>query len=86
MDWVKKEIADIRDLEEYLADFNEKTHEEEFTESKLQTEDSREKSEGSSKKIVIKVKTEKTPEIRLIMKEDMVDEFKPVIEIDYFED
>lgn len=85
-DWVKKEIADIRDLEEYLADFNEKTHEEEFTESKPQTEGSREKSEGSSKKIVIKVKTEKTPEIRLIMKEDMVDEFKPVIEIDYFED
>lgn len=84
--WVKKEIADIRDLEEYLSEFNEKTSEEEITESKPQRDDSTEKSEESSKKIVIKVKTEKTPEIRLIMKEDMVDDFKPIIEIDYLED
>lgn len=84
--WVKKEIADIRDLEEYLSDFSENTSEEDLAESTVQLEDFDKKNEESSKKIVIKVKTEKTPEIRLIMKEDMVDEFKPVIEIDYVED
>lgn len=84
--WVKKEIADIKDLEEYIASFNQKNTEEDITESKPKTDDSINKKEESSKKIVIKVKTEKTPEIRLIMKEDMVNDFKPVIEIDYLKD
>lgn len=136
-DWVKKEIADIRALEEYESNFKEEDGEEEQTlqrvlddftsktKSKLPKESQEQldfinsallelekqnsnnelsdkiikkrdekfsqhkvgKTEDkSSKKVVIKVKTEKTPVIRIVMREDMIDEFKPVIDIDYLDD
>lgn len=134
-DWVKKEIADVRALEEYESITNEKVEEEEQTLQKVlddftsenktklpkksqeqldfinsalmelekqknvnkelsekiikkrNQQFSKDKKESkSSKKVVIEVKTEKTPVIRVIMREDMIDEFKPVIDIDYVDD
>lgn len=94
--WVKKEIADIRAREEYEYDLQDKVDEissqkvlDDFTSQKKKDiikSQSLKKEKSSSKKIVIKVKTEKTPVIRLIMREDMLDEFKPVIDIDYIDD
>ncbi|MDO5847958.1 MAG: hypothetical protein Q4P18_00275 [Methanobrevibacter sp.] len=137
-DWIKKEIAEIRALEEYESNLNEEEQGKDDvqnlqkvlddftskTKSKLPKESQEQldfinsallelekqnsenkelsekiikkrdeqfskpkKSNGkSSKKVVIEVKTEKTPVIRVIMREDMIDEFKPVIDIDYVDD
>ncbi len=104
-DWVKKEIADIRDLEEYETALEKEVSDKPIETQKdinlnyfdmaasgdsghLETpEDSNIKPEKkSSKKVVIKIKSEKTPVIRFIIPEDMVDEFNPVIDIDYVED
>lgn len=82
-EWVKNEIANISNREEYECN----THKEEKKENPQKLlEDFSEKTEESSKKIAIEIKTEKTPVIRVIMREDMVDKFKPVIDIDYVDD
>ena len=115
-DWVKKEIAEIRALEEYETNFIQEEPKnlefiiEEFIENnksklssksqeqldfiaskilELEKEDVEKpeiKDEKSDEKIAIEVKTGISPTIRFIIPKDKVDDFNPIVEIDYIED